>query len=64
VGTGAWNHTGKIVAAISASAATLPNCRRLKGAERPLMSAAAEIHRRLGWMPTRQSGPERLSAPA
>jgi DNA-binding IclR family transcriptional regulator len=64
VATGVWNHTGKIVAAISASAATLPNCRRLKGAERPLMSAAAEIHRRLGWMPTRQSGPERLSAPA
>lgn len=62
VATGIWNHTGKIVAAISVSAATLPDCRRLKSAERPLLATAAEIQRRLGWMPSRDTASERVSA--
>ncbi|MPZ63846.1 MAG: helix-turn-helix domain-containing protein [Propionibacteriales bacterium] len=64
VATGIWNHTGKIVAAISVSAATLPDCRRLKRAERPLLATAAEIHRRLGWTPSRETASERVPAPA
>lgn len=51
VATGIRNHTGKVVAAISVSAATLPEGRRLQRAERPLITAAAEIERRLGWCP-------------
>ncbi|MGH3740622.1 MAG: IclR family transcriptional regulator [Micromonosporaceae bacterium] len=49
--TGIWNHTGKLVAAISVSAATLPDGRRLRYAERPLLATAAEIQRRLGGVP-------------
>lgn len=51
VATGIWNHTGKIVAAISVSASTLAQCRRLESVERPLSATAAEIQRRLGWLP-------------
>lgn len=54
VATGIWNHTGKIVAAISVSASTLPECRRLESVERPLLATAAEIQRRLGWLPARE----------
>lgn len=64
VATGIWNHTGKIVAAVSVSASTLPDCRKLTRAERPLLATAAEIQRRLGWTPNRESLPERVSAPA
>jgi DNA-binding IclR family transcriptional regulator len=60
VATGVWNHTGKIVAAISVSAATLPDGRRLKYAERPLLAAASEIQRRLGWVPDEDTFPNRL----
>lgn len=64
VATGIWNHTGKIVAAISVSGSTLPDCRKLTRAERPLLATAAEIQRRLGWTPTRDASPEGISAPA
>jgi DNA-binding IclR family transcriptional regulator len=64
VATGIWNHTGKLVAAVSVSASTLPDCRRLTRAERPLLAAAVEIQRRLGWMPSRESTSERVSTPA
>lgn len=62
--TGIWSHTGKIVAAVSVSSATLPNSRRLAQAERPLLAAAAEMHRRLGWNPSREAALARVPAPA
>jgi DNA-binding IclR family transcriptional regulator len=62
--TGIWNHTGKLVAAISVSSSTLPDGRRLARAERPLLAAAAEMQRRLGWTPTRESATVRVPAPA
>ncbi|MGH3341766.1 MAG: IclR family transcriptional regulator [Carbonactinosporaceae bacterium] len=62
--TGVWNHTGKIVAAISVSASTLPDCRRLTAAEGPLIAAAAEIQRRLGWTLTADRRAERKRLPA
>lgn len=49
VSTGLRKHTGKVVAAISLTAAALPHVRRLRGVERPLLAAAALIERRLGW---------------
>ena len=49
--TGIRNHTGKVVAAISVSATTVPEGGRLQRAERALLAAAAEIERRLGWCP-------------
>jgi DNA-binding IclR family transcriptional regulator len=54
VATGIWNRAGKIVAAISVSAATLPDSRRLRSVERPLLATATEIRRRLGWRPVRE----------
>lgn len=54
VATGVWNHTGKIAAAISVSASTLAECRRLESVERPLLATATEIQRRLGWVPARE----------
>lgn len=64
VATGVWNHTGKIVATISVSSSTLPDCRKLKRAEQPLLATAAEIQRRLGWTPSRDTSPQSISAPA
>ncbi len=64
VATGVWNHTGKIVAAVSVSASTLPDGRKLTRAQGPLLATAAEIQRRLGWTPGRETVPERMSAPA
>lgn len=49
--TGVWNHTGKIIAAISVSASTLADCRRLKSTQGPLLKTAADIQRRLGLVP-------------
>ncbi|MGH3328136.1 MAG: IclR family transcriptional regulator [Streptomycetales bacterium] len=62
--TGVWNHTAKIIAAISVSAATLPDCRRLKSAEGPLIATAAEIQRRLGWVITPDRRAKRRRLPA
>jgi DNA-binding IclR family transcriptional regulator len=62
--TGIWNHTGKIVAAISVSASTLPDCRKLTRAERPMLATASEIQRRLGWTPSSESVAERMSSTA
>lgn len=64
VATGVWNHTGKIVAAVSVSAATLSDCRRLKAAERAVLATAGEIQRRLGWRPCREPASERALTPA
>jgi DNA-binding IclR family transcriptional regulator len=52
--TGIWNRTGQIVAAISVAAGTLPDQRRCRSVERPLLATAGEIQRRLGWQPVRE----------
>jgi DNA-binding IclR family transcriptional regulator len=51
VAAGVWYHTGKIIAAVSVSASTFPDCRQLKAAEGQVIATAAKIQRRLGWMP-------------
>lgn len=62
VATGIWNRTGKIVAAISVSATTLPDTRRLRSVERVLLTTATEIRRRLGWQPSRDVSVSHRSA--
>lgn len=64
IATGIWNRTGKLVAAISVSAAQLSHGRRLKHVERPLLATAAEIQRRLGWAPNREQTGERVPTSA
>lgn len=52
--TGLWNRAGQIVAAISISAGTLPDQRRCRSVERPLLATSSQIQRRLGWQPVRE----------
>ncbi|MGH3665690.1 MAG: IclR family transcriptional regulator [Egibacteraceae bacterium] len=58
------NHTGKVVAAVSVAAAMLPHDRRLKQLGRPVLDAAGEIERRLGWCPVSARPVQRQPVPA
>lgn len=59
VGTRIRNHTGKAIAAIAIPAPACHYGAKLHVLERPLLRAAAEIERRLGWCPApgTRSGP-------
>ncbi|MPZ87187.1 MAG: helix-turn-helix domain-containing protein [Nitriliruptorales bacterium] len=64
IATRVRNHTGKVVAAISVTAAIMPHDRRLKQLKRPLQTSAAEIERRLGWRPITAATEDREPVPA